>query len=99
MHRADRRLRLVEPGTVAAKAGADQPTPLSDEVAVPAGAILLCEQHERPIRRAAGGAARGRQEHQREEAEDLWLVRQERGEETAEANRLAAQVFALERLT
>ena len=89
VHGVDGRLDLVRAGLVAAQAGAHDRLALGDQVAIPPAAILVGEQHQVTVR----GARRLpglREQHEREQAGHLWLVRHEAREQAAEPDRLGA---------
>ena len=94
MARGDRGLELVPTAGAAAKGRLDERPALLDLVGVPAGAILVLEQDETAGLVESGLAAGVVQQHQGEQAEDLRLVRHQRGERPAEADRLAAEPVA-----
>ena len=65
---------------------------------VPLPAILLVEEHELPARTGAGVAPRVLEEHEREQAGDLRLVRHQRAEDACQPDRLGAELPPHERL-
>ena len=94
VHRVDRRLDLVRPGTIAAQAVADDALALGDQRPIPRAAVLIAQPDEQTVGIDAGGAAGVDQQHQRQQAEDLLFVGQERGQHTPEPDRLGAQIVA-----
>jgi hypothetical protein len=92
----DRRLYLVRAGLTAAQAAADQLLALGDQLAVPAAAVLVGEQHHLAVWSRARRPARLDEQHQREQPGDLLLVGHQLGQQPAEPDRLRAQVLAHE---
>ena len=93
MHRVDGRLDLVRARLAATQAPPDQDVSLGDQVAIPQRAVLVGEPDEFPGLGRPGRPARLDQQHQREQAEDLWLVRHQAGEEPAEPDRLGREIL------
>ena len=72
---------------------------LGDQRAVPPGAVLVGEQHELAVAASVRAARRDSvEQHQREQAQRLGLVRHQLDEQAAEPDRLGAQVVADERV-
>jgi hypothetical protein len=67
---------------------------LGDAVAVPQGAVLVLEQDQAPVGGDPREAPRIVEEHQREQAQRLGLVRHQDGEQLREADRLLAEISA-----
>ena len=82
----------------ARSAAAASARPSVDLRAIPARAVLVLEQHELAVRRRARLAARVVEQHQREEAARLGRAGQQLGEQAPEADRLAREVGAHERV-
>ncbi|KUO15622.1 hypothetical protein AQJ91_40640 [Streptomyces dysideae] len=91
-HGLDGGLDLVRPGPVPAQTTADQRLPLGDQVAVPAPPVLPGQRNQHTVFVLPCGPARLDEEHQREQAGHLGLVRHELGQEPAEAYGFGAQV-------
>jgi hypothetical protein len=94
VHGVDGRLDLVRAGSVAAEAAPDDRLPLGDELTIPERAVLVGEEHHRPVGCRACGASRLGEQEQREEAECFGLVghqvrEQPRASRTASAQRSA----------
>jgi hypothetical protein len=91
MDGVDGRLELIGTGLVAAKAAAQDRLALLDQGLVPAGAVLVAEQHQGTVgpgpRRAAGLG----QQQQRQQAGHLRLVGEERGQDPGQPDRLGTQ--------
>ena len=71
--------------------------PLDDFGALPARSILLLERNQSTVGANAGIPTRIVQQHQRKYAKRLGLCRQQRDEQSREANCFAAQIGAKER--
>src|SRR6266851_3231342 len=89
----DRGLQRVRAGLAAQLAGTlERGEAAADEQAIPAGAILIEEQHGL-ARRAGAGPRAGRLElHQRDQPVDLRLLRQEARQDAAKAERVLAEI-------
>ena len=78
VHGGDRCLQLVGAGAALGEGGGDQCGALIDLGPVPAGAVLLGERDQAyTVLRGACGPARVGEQHEREQAGHLWLVRQQ----------------------
>ena len=71
---------------------ADQGGALGDGGGVPAGAVLVGQRDERAVRAGAGRAARVGEQHEREQAGDLALVRERRVQLPGQPDRLGAEL-------
>src|SRR2546421_348780 len=89
VQRRDRGLQLVRPGAAATERPVEHAPSLLDPGGVPERAVLLLEEHE--LGPGPRGAAGVLEQHQREQAERLRLVRHEHSEEPAEPDRLVAE--------
>ena len=85
------------PGRPRRRQRAHQLAALGDERGVPPRAVLRGQRHERAVAVGPRVPARRGEQHQREQAHRLGLVRHELDEQAAEPDRLAAQVVAHER--
>jgi hypothetical protein len=65
---------------------------------IPQAAVLVGQQHQAPVRRGAAGPPGLDQQHEREQAHDLGLVRHELRQLPSEADGLGAEVVANEPL-
>src|ERR1700674_3902851 len=81
MARGNRRLELVRPGPAEACRPCDQGNRLGHQGGVPSGAILIGKQDQLAGLRESGVATREMKLHQREQPEDLRLVRQQSRQE------------------
>ena len=72
---------------------------LRDLLSVPEGAVLVVEEHERPVRTRARVAPRALQQHQGEQPCHLRLIRHERPKDARQPNRLGAQFAPHQRLS
>ena len=97
MDRRDGGLEGVGPETAGGEGRLHPLPPFRDEIPVPEGAVLVLQQDQLPLRRAAGPAAGFLKQHEGEEALDLGL-RQQLQDEAAQADRLRRQVRAREAL-
>src|SRR2546430_1382199 len=73
-------------------------TALLDRCLVPARTILVLEQDQAALARDTRRPPRVREQHEREQPEDLGLVRHQAQENATEADGLGAQLLADERL-
>jgi hypothetical protein len=94
VHGVDRGLDLVRAGPAAPQAAPDQVLPLGDERPVPARPVLAGEQDQGAVRAGPRRPAGLGEQHQREQAQRLGLVRHELDEQPPEPDRLRAQVAA-----
>ena len=94
MDRVDGRLNLIRAGLVAREALAHDRLPLGDETSIPEPAVLVGEPHELACRVGPRRAARLDEQHQREHAHRLRLVRHQIREQPSQANRLGTEIFA-----
>ena len=92
VQRGDRGLEQERAGLAHAQPPHEDRAALGDLLAVPERAVLLLERHEVALRAGTGGAAGVVEQHEREQAEDLGFIGHQLGEQTAEADRLAAEV-------
>ena len=92
--RVDRCLDLVGAGLGAPQAFAHQRLPLGDQLAIPAAAVLICEEHKVALQGGPSLPPRFDQQHQGEEPLDLGLVGHQLGEHTSEPDRLRTEIFA-----
>ena len=97
MHGLDRGLDLVRARQAAAQAAAHEGAAFGDERGVPTRAVLRGQRHERAVGVGPRVPARRGEQHEREQAHRLGLVRHELDEQSAEPDRLAAEVVADER--
>ena len=79
------------PGRPRRQRGLDERTALGDLVLVPARAVLVLQQDELPVAVEPSVAARVLEQHQREQAEHLRVVRHQGDEHPAEPDRLRAR--------
>ena len=91
MQRRDRGLHLVRAAALVTHRLVDQREPLGDQLAVPAAAVLVFQQHDAAVRVEARGRARVLQQQQRGEAHDLGLAREQPQQQPGEPDRLVAQ--------
>src|SRR5438876_6361553 len=94
MHGVDRCLNLVEPRPAESKALSNKRVTLGDQCVVPPTAVLLGEEYEIAGRCRARGAARFGEEHEGEQADDLWFVRHQHHEYASESDCLTTEVVA-----
>ena len=94
VHRGDRRLQLVRAGAAPSERLLDQRRALGDLRVVPAGAVLVGQEHEVAAVVDTGVPAGVVQEHQREQSVDLGLVGHQRPQHPAQADGLVAQLAA-----
>ena len=96
----DRRLQGVGTGRGGRRrqGSGSQGDALVDLARVPQRPVLVLEQDEIAVRAQAGIAARVVQQHQRQQARHLGLVRHQRRQDAAEPDRLVAQLAAHERV-
>ena len=93
----DRRLHLVRAGRAELHRAVERVQTLIDEIAIPAGAILVLQQDERARRIHPGAVPGVLQQHEREEAERLRCVGHEGRQDARQPDRLFAQLHAHER--
>ena len=94
MHRLDGCLELVGPGPSALQALVNELLPLLDERPAPAAPVLLRQGEQLSLGADARVQARGGQEHQREQTQDLRLLGEELDQEAPEPDGLFAEVDA-----
>jgi hypothetical protein len=97
VHGLDRRLDLVRARSATTQATPHELPTLRDERGVPPRAVLGGQWDECAVAVRARIPARRGEQHQREQAHRLGLVRHELDEQAAEPGRLSAQVVAHER--
>ena len=97
MARGDRGLDLVWPAPSHPSGAFDERDPVGDRAAIPAGAILIGEQHEPPVGGEARSGPSQLQGHEGEEPERFGLVGHELGDEPREPSRVLGKVAALRR--
>ena len=95
--RGDRRLQLVRAGRCLAEGGGDQPHALVDLPGVPQVAILFGERDQGAVPCGSSVAPGIGQEHEREQAGDLAVPRQQLVEHAREPDRLGGEVGPLQR--
>ena len=92
--RRDRRLQPVGAGPAEPPRLLEECAGLGDGRVIPTGPVLVAEEHECPAAAETGVAPRLVQLHERQQRDDLGLLRQQPGDETAEPERVGAQVSA-----
>lgn len=98
VHGGDRGLQLERPGRPGPQRRRGQGGALLDRGAVPAGAVLLVEGHERAAAGACRAAGVGEQ-HQREQAGDVAAAGEPGVQQPGEADRLRGQLDPVEGVT
>jgi hypothetical protein len=90
MHSVDGRLELIGTELVAAKAQPDDRLAFLNQGPVPAGAVLLTEQHQGTVGPGSRRATGFGEQQQGEQVGHLWLVGQKRGQDPRQPDRLGA---------
>jgi hypothetical protein len=87
VERGNRRLNLVGTGGAARERTLQDLSAFRNTPLIPQRSNLLVERDQLSIRTGAGGAPGVRQQHQREQAADLGILRQQLREQAGDANR------------